>query len=514
MPIAKLTPPTSLEAKISILSIRGFRFLRDFRENRLARRLKTIIHCLPFPAKPVVLESNLNISHSDFESALRAYINLKVCSVAGVRINSFVLPIMGVYASVARGKGTFITTKRLIAGITIFVYKTLLWALAFRSILYELPRVIACYIKGSRVVENEVGCYLITPDYFDSETAGDLHNFYNYSIKHILRSGEIFVSSIEAPLDTPLFYQRPSVRQLIKTFLTLIRLYVLNPANLVALLAFTPELVKYMLAVAPRRGLMRYFYSCSYFGYRPLHTYIANCEAHCYYYAVSTPFKHRGSRYPVREPGMRRLAWTSVLTFSDRSRCHLIIAGALPPERVVKMDEPIWLRDYAAELPVGDPSRSIVVYDVEPGPYRRRVLTLSEDHYRTLNVGISFIADICKAAREYGIRVFVKRKKFAALNNITNNSAYTAFLHRMELEGFIECLPNVSPVTLGKAQFSSISMPFTSTAVIMRHYSERPSVYYDPTGELNRDEPSADGILLLKGPLELDNFFLALKQAA
>ena len=46
-------------------------------------------------------------------------------------------------------------------------------------------------------------------------------------------------------------------------------------------------------------------------------------------------------------------------------------------------------------------------------------------------------------------------------------------------------------------------MPCTSTAIIAREMG-KPSVYYDPTGLLLKNDPAAHGIPLLSNTAELD----------
>ena len=54
-----------------------------------------------------------------------------------------------------------------------------------------------------------------------------------------------------------------------------------------------------------------------------------------------------------------------------------------------------------------------------------------------------------------------------------------------------------------------ISMPFTSTALIAKEMG-KPSIYYDPTGLLLRDDRAAHGIPIVAGERELDEWLLGI----
>ena len=53
-------------------------------------------------------------------------------------------------------------------------------------------------------------------------------------------------------------------------------------------------------------------------------------------------------------------------------------------------------------------------------------------------------------------------------------------------------------------------MPYTSTALIARE-AGIPSIYYDPTGLLRKDDPAAHGIPVVLGKHELEQWIIYLK---
>ena len=65
--------------------------------------------------------------------------------------------------------------------------------------------------------------------------------------------------------------------------------------------------------------------------------------------------------------------------------------------------------------------------------------------------------------------------------------------------------PEFSAIRVIQASCAVISMPFTSTALIARSLGV-PSVYYDPSGIVKRDDRAAHGIEILIGRHELERW--------
>jgi polysaccharide biosynthesis PFTS motif protein len=47
-----------------------------------------------------------------------------------------------------------------------------------------------------------------------------------------------------------------------------------------------------------------------------------------------------------------------------------------------------------------------------------------------------------------------------------------------------------------------ISMPFTSTALVGKHLG-KPSIFYDPSGLVFKDDPAAHGIMIINNKADL-----------
>ena len=71
-----------------------------------------------------------------------------------------------------------------------------------------------------------------------------------------------------------------------------------------------------------------------------------------------------------------------------------------------------------------------------------------------------------------------------------------------EHNNFIEANPSVDALQIIQQTKACISMPFTSTA-LMAKTEGKPSVYYDPSGIVCKDDKAAHGIIILSNIDEL-----------
>ena len=65
--------------------------------------------------------------------------------------------------------------------------------------------------------------------------------------------------------------------------------------------------------------------------------------------------------------------------------------------------------------------------------------------------------------------------------------------------------PDTSACRVIAACTAVISMPFTSTALIAKEVG-KPSIYYDPSKQIKKDDRAAHGIKIVCGPEELSNW--------
>jgi polysaccharide biosynthesis PFTS motif protein len=245
-----------------------------------------------------------------------------------------------------------------------------------------------------------------------------------------------------------------------------------------------------------------YMFSCSQHIHRPLWTYAAEqsgSQVTMYYYSVSMPFIFRGKR-PRMESGLQSMTWQRILTFSKNHRDYLEEAtqSRIPIELVT----PIYFSDYVAKVPTYD-KKNVAVFDVTPVRMAERALLAPADDYRTAEVGIRFLEDLYTVLASNGYSLIWKKKRTTSSIHSKIYANYTSSFKTRP--GVIEVHSDVAASRVIDSCAAVISMAFTSTAVFA-HSSKKPSIFYDPTGDLFAGDSAAFGLPLIVGVSELSDW--------
>jgi polysaccharide biosynthesis PFTS motif protein len=103
----------------------------------------------------------------------------------------------------------------------------------------------------------------------------------------------------------------------------------------------------------------------------------------------------------------------------------------------------------------------------------------------------------------------LKRKRDAG--NLLN-SKYKKYIDRLSLSSnFLELDPNISASRLIYRSEIVISLPFTATAIIAKK-AGKASIYYDPSGIVQKDDRAAHGIEIVSGFAELNQWFMKINK--
>lgn len=242
--------------------------------------------------------------------------------------------------------------------------------------------------------------------------------------------------------------------------------------------------------------------------YRPLWTYAAEKQgSKIILYNWSAGFQDflGPQGYPPTVVGEKIQNWPVVLQWSLPFAQYL--KSVVSPKTEVKVVSPIYYCDTTPESyrKLGKPV--IVLFDVTPQKnYFHDILTPYVE-YRTYPIGKKFLEDIYEAALDNGFDILWKRKRNF---NSNHNRGYINFSNKfINRPGVIDVNPRISAFRLVQEANGVISMPFTSTAIVA-DYFKKPSIYYDPTGFLHKEDRGAQGIPLILGKEELNNWIRSL----
>ena len=160
----------------------------------------------------------------------------------------------------------------------------------------------------------------------------------------------------------------------------------------------------------------------------------------------------------------------------------------------------IWFSSQKMSMDI--PMKTISVFDVTP--FRPAVyITLGADvDYYIYNNANPFLSDIQFILGKNNITMLHKMKRI----NKFAHKKYTRRVRQLNKKyNYIEAHPSVDALQIIQQTKACISMPFTSTA-LMAKLEGKPSVYYDPSGLIQKDDRAAHGVPVLSNIDELQEW--------
>ena len=240
--------------------------------------------------------------------------------------------------------------------------------------------------------------------------------------------------------------------------------------------------------------------------YRPLWTYEAEKRGSAvtfYFYSTNCESFKRPSGYPPLLYGWKAMTWPRYLVWDEWQADF--VRRAVGAEANISIVGPIWFQSSAAEMPKPD-KRAVAVFDITPHRLSRYCTLGTDSEFYTPAVVNPFLLHVSNAIRRHGILMLWKRKRNVGhiahphYRRLANQFAENSHVVLVE--------PDISAIRVIESSFAVISMPFTSTALIARGMG-KPSIYYDPTGLLQRDDRAAHGIPVISGTDELEAWLSA-----
>ncbi len=264
--------------------------------------------------------------------------------------------------------------------------------------------------------------------------------------------------------------------------------------------AFLSRIVQIM---HPQHLAKEYLFSISTFPFRPLWTYYAERKGAIitnYSYASSFQGFKNPAGYLDQEYIFETTTWPRLLYWTDPYVTFL--RSVVPSSVEVKKVTPIHFSDFPFDFS-SIPGNCISVFDVSPVGAYQSAIRIPDSEYRNVTTAISFLKDIQLIAAKYKLVILWKRKRQFSDIHI---QAYIDFCDEFSNEpNIITIPPEVSAFSVIQHSRLTISIPFTSTAFIAEHFNI-PSAYYDPLDILYNDDRGTQGVSLLKGKVELENW--------
>lgn len=235
--------------------------------------------------------------------------------------------------------------------------------------------------------------------------------------------------------------------------------------------------------------------------YRPLWTYEVerNGALILFYFYSTNARSFNGTDKCLPPPyGWQASNWPCYLVW-DQFQEKFIREATDGQYKILNVGE-IWFSDEGSEKIDITKENTIAVFDVQPFRVSKyQSLGLGYEYY-VPQVSIKFLEDIQAVLDEFGIDMAFKRKR--DIGKLAH-PVYRSAVELIETEpNVISISSSVSAARLIENSLAVISMPYTSTALIAANQGI-PSVYYDSSAKVVRDDCAAHGIPVLIGRHEL-----------
>ncbi|MFK5893429.1 MAG: polysaccharide biosynthesis PFTS motif protein [Pseudomonadota bacterium] len=237
--------------------------------------------------------------------------------------------------------------------------------------------------------------------------------------------------------------------------------------------------------------------------YRPLWTYEAEklgSQITFYFYSTNCESFKRVNGYPKLTFGWEAMNWPHYLVWDNYQSDF--VRRAIGEQAAISIVGSIWFQSSAYEMPKLKKS-SVAVFDVTSHRSSRYCTLGADSEFYVPLVSEKFLEHIADTSHRFDLVMLWKRKR--NIGAITHPH-YRNFLDSLsERDDVMLIDPDISALRVIESSCAVISMPFTSTAIIAREIG-KPSVYYDPTGELQLDDRAAHGIPILSTIKELETW--------
>jgi len=247
-----------------------------------------------------------------------------------------------------------------------------------------------------------------------------------------------------------------------------------------------------------------FLFDHSKFVYRPLWTYITEAKGAksvLYFYSTNNESICLQSHWKRSNLKWSLMNWPNYWVWNKEQ--YDFIKRVTPFHSNIKIVGPILLGNNSQQKKLDLPQKSVTVFDVQPQRDFKYQLLCEPTEYYVPDVTNQFLDDIlCIVKRNHATMVYKGKRNIGKMAHYK----YRSKMSKLSLEKeFLMIDSNYSAENLTAVSNCVISFPFTSTAQIGK-LQGKPSIYYDPTGKIDKLDPASYGIPIISGPSELDEW--------
>lgn len=239
--------------------------------------------------------------------------------------------------------------------------------------------------------------------------------------------------------------------------------------------------------------------------FRPLWSYAAEEKGSrilFYFYSTNCETFKTSTGYPLQEHTWHVMNWSNYLVW-DQYQADFINRCVDKSEHRIHIVGPIWFSTSTKNIPSINTNKAVAVFDVQPMRDSYYCILGQSNGYNTPNTVNQLLSDVSETLLQYGFTLLFKRKR--NIGNLVHKRYFRLTEKLNEENSFITVDPELDAFRLIERSAAVISMPFTSTAILGKELG-KPSVYYDPYGQIQKDDRAAHGIPIIIGKAELENW--------
>jgi polysaccharide biosynthesis PFTS motif protein len=237
--------------------------------------------------------------------------------------------------------------------------------------------------------------------------------------------------------------------------------------------------------------------------YRPLWTYDAEKAGSIitfYFYSTNCePFKNRDEYDPIPY-GWKAISWSRYLVWDDYQADF--IRRSIGEAANIIISGPIWFSGRSAKIKKTQ-ALNVAIFDVTPIRSSTFSVQGHRSEFYTPPITKMFFKDILGLSAKYNLKLLWKKKREIGRGA---HPAYRNLLNQIINEKNIIIIdPEVSVLSVIESSSAVISMPFTSVAIMAKNLG-KPSVYFDPSKTILKDDRAAHGIQVIHEIDELEDW--------
>lgn len=240
--------------------------------------------------------------------------------------------------------------------------------------------------------------------------------------------------------------------------------------------------------------------------YRPLWTYEAEklgSRIIFYFYSTNCESFKTPEGYPIQVNSWQAMNWPLYLVWDEYQADF--VRRAVGTSANISIVGSIDLTSNPQEINAL-PKNSFAVFDVQPVRESFYCTLGSAIEYYTPETCTQFLIDIYEVLKNNKLTLVHKRKR--TIGNLAHYK-YRNLLHNLnDKTDLIKIDTSINAKRIVENCVGIISMPFTSTALLGRELN-KPSIYYDPYGQIQKDDRGAHGIPIITGKAELQEWVTA-----